>query len=35
MMEGKRNLHKGIGFLSAFVLWTVLIQLIDVQAAYT
>ena len=31
-MEGKRNLHKGIGFLSAFVLWTVLIQLIDVQA---
>ena len=32
-MEGKRNLHKGIGFLSAFVLWTVLIQLIDVQAA--
>jgi undecaprenyl-diphosphatase len=33
MMEGKRNLHKGIGFLSAFVLWTVLIQLIDVQAA--
>lgn len=29
----KRNLHKGIGFLSAFVLWTVLIQLIDVQAA--
>ena len=33
MMEGKRNLHKGIGFLSAFVLWTVLIQRIDVQAA--
>lgn len=32
MREGKRNLLRGIGFLSAFVLWTVLIQLIDVQA---
>jgi len=30
--EEKRNLLTGIGFLSAFVLWTVLIQLIDVQA---
>ena len=29
----KTTLLAGIGFLTAFLLWTVLIQLVDVQAA--
>ena len=31
-MKEKRNLLTGIGLISAFVLWTVLIQCVDVQA---
>ena len=30
--KGKRDLSAGMGFLGAFVLWTVLIQCVDVQA---
>ena len=31
-MKEKRNLLTGIGLISAFALWTVLIQCVDVQA---
>ena len=32
-MEGKQDLRKGVTLLTAFVLWTILIRTVDVQAA--
>ena len=32
-MEDKKDLRRGIGLLAAFILWTILIRVVDVQSA--